>query len=103
MRPASPGIPQVAEVDTPQSLDASGPERPQNDEGAAFAFAALCPHGFVRAADVWDRGRRDEMMNKLYALFGLSVRYLAPGIVAHQSALRDGELLKVPDWGDAPR
>lgn len=32
-----------------------------------------------------------------------AVRYLAPGIVAHQSALRDGERLAIPDWGDAPR
>lgn len=31
-----------------------------------------------------------------------AVRYLAPGIVAHQSALRDGERLPVPDWGDPP-
>jgi predicted dehydrogenase len=31
-----------------------------------------------------------------------AVRYLAPGIVAHQSALRDGEPLPVPDWGDPP-
>ena len=31
-----------------------------------------------------------------------AVRYMAPGIVAHQSALRDGEVLPVPDWGDAP-
>jgi len=29
-----------------------------------------------------------------------AVRYCAPGIVAHQSALKDGELLKIPDWGD---
>jgi len=27
--------------------------------------------------------------------------YFAPGLVAHQSALKDGELLKIPDWGDA--
>jgi predicted dehydrogenase len=32
-----------------------------------------------------------------------AVRYFAPGVVAHQSALKDGELLKVPDWGDAPK
>jgi len=32
-----------------------------------------------------------------------AVRYLAPGIVAHKSALRGGELLKVPDWGDPPK
>lgn len=31
-----------------------------------------------------------------------AARYMAPGIVAHQSALRDGETLAVPDWGDAP-
>jgi predicted dehydrogenase len=31
-----------------------------------------------------------------------AVRYLAPGIVAHQSALRDGERLSIPDWGDPP-
>ncbi|MDH7568393.1 MAG: hypothetical protein QHJ73_02235, partial [Armatimonadota bacterium] len=28
-----------------------------------------------------------------------AARYFAPGVVAHQSALRGGELLKVPDWG----
>ena len=32
-----------------------------------------------------------------------AARYFAPGIVAHQSALKDGELLKIPDWGDAPQ
>ena len=31
-----------------------------------------------------------------------AVRYCAPGFVAHESALRDGELLPIPDWGDAP-
>jgi len=31
-----------------------------------------------------------------------AARYLAPGIVAHQSALRDGEPLPIPDWGDGP-
>jgi len=31
-----------------------------------------------------------------------AARYLAPGIVAHQSALRDGEVLPIPDWGDPP-
>ncbi len=31
-----------------------------------------------------------------------AVRYMAAGVTAHQSALRDGELLDVPDWGDAP-
>jgi len=31
-----------------------------------------------------------------------AVRYFAPGVVAHKSALRDGELLEIPDWGDPP-
>lgn len=31
-----------------------------------------------------------------------AVRYVAAGVAAHKSALRDGELLDVPDWGDAP-
>jgi predicted dehydrogenase len=31
-----------------------------------------------------------------------AARYMAAGITAHKSALRDGELLEVPDWGDAP-
>ena len=31
-----------------------------------------------------------------------AVRYMAPGVMAHKSALRDGEILDVPDWGDAP-
>lgn len=29
-------------------------------------------------------------------------RYMAVGCVAHQSSLRDGEWLPVPDWGDTP-
>ena len=31
-----------------------------------------------------------------------AVRYMAPGVMAHKSALAGGELLDVPDWGDAP-
>jgi len=31
-----------------------------------------------------------------------AVRYCAPGFVAHESAMRDGELLKIPDWGNPP-
>ena len=31
-----------------------------------------------------------------------TVRYMAPGVMAHKSALKDGEILDVPDWGDAP-
>ncbi len=31
-----------------------------------------------------------------------AVRYTASGVMAHKSALKDGEPLEVPDWGDAP-
>lgn len=31
-----------------------------------------------------------------------AVRYMAAGVMAHKSALKEGELLAVPDWGDAP-
>jgi len=31
-----------------------------------------------------------------------AARYMAPGVMAHKSALRGGEVLEVPDWGDAP-
>ncbi|MGI6367691.1 MAG: Gfo/Idh/MocA family protein [Anaerolineae bacterium] len=49
------------------------------------AFVRACITGRHPRANVWQ-----------------AMRYLAPGIVAHQSALRDGEVLPVPDWGDAP-
>ncbi len=31
-----------------------------------------------------------------------AARYCAPGLVAHQSALRDGEQMEIPDFGDPP-
>ena len=31
-----------------------------------------------------------------------AARYMIPGLVAHESALRGGELLDIPDLGDAP-
>lgn len=32
-----------------------------------------------------------------------AARYMAMGVMAHKSALKNGELLNVPDWGDAPK
>lgn len=32
-----------------------------------------------------------------------AARYMAAGVMAHKSALKEGELLSVPDWGDAPK
>ena len=48
-------------------------------------FVEACNTGRQPATNVWE-----------------AVRYVAPGIVAHQSAMRDGETLAIPDWGDAP-
>jgi len=31
-----------------------------------------------------------------------AARYMVMGVMAHKSALADGETLEVPDWGDAP-
>jgi hypothetical protein len=31
-----------------------------------------------------------------------AVRYMVAGVMAHKSAMHDGEILAVPDWGDAP-
>ena len=31
-----------------------------------------------------------------------AARYVAPGVMAHKSAMKDGEWLEVPDWGDPP-
>ena len=32
-----------------------------------------------------------------------AARYMVMGVMAHKSALKDGELLDVPDFGDAPK
>lgn len=32
----------------------------------------------------------------------VSARFFAPGVMAHKSAMKDGEWMKVPDWGDPP-
>ena len=31
-----------------------------------------------------------------------AARYLVPGLMGHQSALQDGQLMEVPDFGDPP-
>jgi len=48
-------------------------------------FVDAIAHDRTPAISVWD-----------------AVRYTAAGVTAHQSALRDGEVLSVPDWGDPP-
>jgi len=54
---------------------------------------AYLVHEFVDAI----AGERTPAINAWEA-----ARYMAPGVMAHKSALKDGEVLDVPDWGDAP-
>jgi predicted dehydrogenase len=70
------------------------PEPLASDLGGHGGSHAYLVHEFV---DSVNRGRLPRI-NVWEA-----VRYVAPGIVAHQSALRDGERLPIPDWGDAPQ
>ena len=51
----------------------------------AHEFVDAIAHERTPAINVWE-----------------AVRYMAPGAMAHKSALAGGEVLEVPDWGDAP-
>lgn len=51
----------------------------------ADEFVTACADGRTPKVNAWE-----------------AVRYVAAGVMAHKSALRGGELLKVPDWGNAP-
>jgi hypothetical protein len=46
-------------------------------------FIRACVEGTLPPNNVWQ-----------------AARYMAPGLVAHESAVRGGELLEVPDFGD---
>ncbi len=48
-------------------------------------FVDAIAHGRLPAINIWE-----------------AARYMAMGVAAHQSALKDGETVSVPDWGDAP-
>jgi predicted dehydrogenase len=51
----------------------------------AHEFVSAVAHHRQPAINVWE-----------------AARYMAMGVMAHKSALKDGETLDVPDWGDAP-
>jgi predicted dehydrogenase len=70
------------------------PEPLEADKGGHGGSHAYLVHEFV---DACNRGR----LPRIHVWE--AVRYLAPGVVAHMSALRDGEPLKIPDWGDPPQ
>jgi predicted dehydrogenase len=69
------------------------PEELADDKGGHGGSHAYLVHEFV---DSCHQGRLPRV-NAWEA-----VRYLAPGVAAHQSALRDGETVRVTDWGDPP-
>jgi len=49
----------------------------------AHEFVDAVAHGRLPAINAWE-----------------AARYMAAGATAHKSALRDGEWLSVPDWGE---
>ena len=60
------------------------------DEDGTHAYLV---HEFVDAV----AGNRPAVINAWEA-----ARYMAAGVMAHKSAMRGGEVLEVPDWGDPP-
>lgn len=78
----------------PEVLDAfaaaSGGDGPYGGHGGSHAYLA---HEFV---DAIATGRRPAIHAWAAA------RFTAPGVIAQRSALRGGERLAVPDWGDPP-
>lgn len=96
-RNGAPGAPiqdeEMRDALPPEVAEAFRNERGESDYGGHGGSHAYLVHEFVESVA---QGRQPAI-NAWEA-----VRYLAPGIIAHQSALRGGELMKVPDWGDAP-
>lgn len=76
-------VPQYYQLELPESM------RVQSGHGNSHAFLTR------EFADAIARGRRPAI--DIYE----SVAYTAPGIVAHQSALKGGESMAVPDFGRA--
>jgi len=48
-------------------------------------FVSACAQGTVPPNNVWQ-----------------AARYLVPGLIAHESTQRDGQMMEVPDFGDPP-
>ncbi len=68
-----------------------GTDDPYGGHGGSHAYLA---HEFVTSI-VEDR---QPAVNAWIA-----ARFFAPGVTAHKSAMKGGELLEVPDWGDPPK
>ena len=76
--------------DVDAACQAGDAKNPYGGHGGSHAYLV---HEFVSAL----AENRQPAVNAWVA-----ARYFAPGVIAHKSALKDGELLPVPDWGDAP-
>lgn len=63
------------------------------DKGGHGGSHAYLVHEFVRSI-VEDRHPRINVWE--------AMRYFVPGLLAHESAMRGGERLSIPDFGDAP-
>ena len=83
--------------------------RPPLDEEFVRAYAAADPGGSVYGehggshgylVDEFVRAVAEDRPPAIHVWE--AVRYMAAGVMAHKSALRDGEMLEVPDWGDGP-
>ncbi len=81
----------VLPEDVMAAFNQAMPHNPYGGHGGSHAFMV---HEFVEAV-------QQDRLPAIHAW--AAVRYLAPGIMAHKSAMRDGELLDVPDWGDPPQ
>lgn len=76
---------------------ASGSRRRCGDAGAVVRMGHQGSHHFLA-----DDFVRAVTIGTLPPVKGVAARFTLPGIVAHKSALRRGECLTVPDFGDAP-
>jgi predicted dehydrogenase len=83
---------QAQDVD-PRTFRDPLPEALAEDLGGHGGSHAYLVHEFVTACT-------DGRMPRINAWE--AARYVAAGVMAHKSALRGGEVLNVPDWGDAP-
>jgi predicted dehydrogenase len=79
-----------AAVHDPSDLPWSFVGLPNGHEGShqflVHDFVMACTDGTLPPVNAW-----------------AGARYTLPGLIAHQSAVRGGELLPVPDFGDPPR
>jgi len=73
-----------------QAFKEAFPNNPYGGHGGSHAYLV---HEFVDSL----ANRRTPAINAWTA-----ARFFAPGVIAHKSAMKDGETLKVPDWGNPP-